>query len=244
MDLQVMPLNEPLGALVHGWDPSQALGSNECTTIRRSLQEHSVLIFRGHIQPTDDQLVKFAECFGDLVKGSEWFGDIASSPEILRVNNLVNKDGVPEGTGASDSLEWHSDYSYVSTVGKESFLEAVELPSRNVPKTYFCSQYDAFDRLAKEGALFHHSYVSSPSCTPSRGAVLTGQYHWRLEGAGNLWSVFPDKFDTYPELIGKKGYATGVSSKGWGPGRTETGGRQLVGPRFKNFAAFLKQTLA
>ncbi len=98
-----------------------------------------------------------------------------------------------------------------------------------------------FDRLAKEGALFHHAYVSSPSCTPSRGAVLTGQYHWRLEGAGNLWSVFPDKFDTYPELIGKAGYATGVSSKGWGPGRTKTGGRQLVGPRFKNFPAFFKQ---
>jgi N-sulfoglucosamine sulfohydrolase len=98
-----------------------------------------------------------------------------------------------------------------------------------------------FDRLAKEGALFHHAYVSSPSCTPSRGAVLTGKYHWELEGAGNLWSVFPDKFDTYPELLGKKGYATGVSSKGWGPGRTATGGRQLVGPRFKNFPVFLKQ---
>ena len=33
----------------------------------------------------------------------------------------------------------------------------------------------AFDRIAREGALFHHAYVSSPSCTPSRGAVLTGK---------------------------------------------------------------------
>jgi len=98
-----------------------------------------------------------------------------------------------------------------------------------------------FDRLAKEGALFHNAYVSSPSCTPSRGAVLTGQYHWRLEGAGNLWSVFPNKFATYPELLAKAGYVTGVSSKGWGPGRTETAGRQLVGPRFRNFDAFLKK---
>ena len=98
-----------------------------------------------------------------------------------------------------------------------------------------------FDRLAKEGALFHNAYVSSPSCTPSRGALLTGQYHWRLEGAGNLWSVFPDKFATYPELLAKAGYVTGVSSKGWGPGRPETGGRQLVGPRFKGFNAFLKR---
>lgn len=86
-----------------------------------------------------------------------------------------------------------------------------------------------FDRLAKEGALFHNAYVSSPSCTPSRGAVLTGQHFWRLEGAGNLWSVFPNKFDTYPELLGKSGYFASTRSKAWGPGRTEQKGRQLTG---------------
>ena len=87
----------------------------------------------------------------------------------------------------------------------------------------------AFDRIAREGALFHHAYVSSPSCTPSRGAVLTGKYHWELEGAGNLWSVFPDKFDTYPEILGKTGYFASTRAKAWGPGRTETKGRQLTG---------------
>ena len=97
-----------------------------------------------------------------------------------------------------------------------------------------------FDRLAKEGALFRHAYVSSPSCTPSRGAILTGQWHWRLEGAGNLWSVFPDKYDTYPELLARAGYVTGVSSKGWGPGRTQRKGRQPAGSRYKNFRAFMK----
>ena len=97
-----------------------------------------------------------------------------------------------------------------------------------------------FDRLAKEGAMFRHAYVSSPSCTPSRGAILTGQWHWRLEGAGNLWSVFPAKYDTYPERLAKAGYVTGVSSKGWGPGRTQKKGRQPAGPRYKNFRAFMK----
>ena len=99
----------------------------------------------------------------------------------------------------------------------------------------------AFDRLAREGALFHHVYVSSPSCTPSRGAILTGQWHWRLEGAGNLWSVFPDKFATYPELLQRVGYDVGVCGKGWGPGRTETQGRALAGKRYPNFQAFLQQ---
>jgi arylsulfatase A-like enzyme len=86
-----------------------------------------------------------------------------------------------------------------------------------------------FDRLAKEGALFHHAYVSSPSCTPSRGAILTGQWHWRLEGAGNLWSVLPDHFDTYPEILAAAGYAIASKSKAWGPGKTETPGRHPAG---------------
>jgi len=98
-----------------------------------------------------------------------------------------------------------------------------------------------FDRLAREGLLFRHAYISSPSCTPSRGAILTGQWHWRLEGAGNLWSVFPDKFATYPELLKAAGYQIGVSGKGWGPGRTETPGRELVGKRYRSFQAFLAQ---
>ena len=96
-----------------------------------------------------------------------------------------------------------------------------------------------FDRLAKEGVLFHHAYISSPSCTPSRGAILTGQWHWRLEGAGNLWSVFPDKFTTYPEQLAEAGYATGHSGKAWGPGRPETKNRELAGKRYKGFRKFL-----
>jgi len=43
-----------------------------------------------------------------------------------------------------------------------------------------------YERLAREGVVFRNAYVSSPSCTPSRGAMLTGQYHWRLEQGGNF----------------------------------------------------------
>lgn len=32
----------------------------------------------------------------------------------------------------------------------------------------------SFDRIAREGVLFNNAYVSSPSCTPSRNAILTG----------------------------------------------------------------------
>ncbi len=98
-----------------------------------------------------------------------------------------------------------------------------------------------FDRLAHEGVLFQHAYVSAPSCTPSRGAILTGQWHWRLREAANLWSVFPDKFATYPEILAQAGYETGATGKGWGPGRPATATRQLAGPPFPSFEKFLQQ---
>jgi taurine dioxygenase/pentalenolactone F synthase len=149
MNLEIEPLSEPLGAIVYGWDPTCSLSPDDESSIRAGLQDHQVLVFRGQPQPSDDELVDFARQFGDLVQGSAWFGDIDPKPEILRVNNLVGDDGVPQGTGGSMSLEWHSDYSYVPTVGKESFLEAVELPEINPPQTCFCSQYAAFERLSE-----------------------------------------------------------------------------------------------
>ncbi len=96
-----------------------------------------------------------------------------------------------------------------------------------------------FDRIAREGALFSNAYVSSPSCTPSRGAVLTGQWHWRLKAGADLWSVFPDEFRTYPEILEKNGYSVGFCGKGWGPGRPATKGRNLAGKRYKDFQQFL-----
>ena len=40
-----------------------------------------------------------------------------------------------------------------------------------------------FDRIAAEGVLFENAFVSAPSCTPSRFAIVSG-HHWRL-GAGD-----------------------------------------------------------
>jgi len=98
-----------------------------------------------------------------------------------------------------------------------------------------------FNRIASEGVLFRNAYVSSPSCTPSRAAMLTGQWHWRLEESGNLWSTLQTKYPVYPELLAKHGYHVGHERKGWGPGRLPPGGRSInpAGPKYKNFKAFL-----
>jgi arylsulfatase A-like enzyme len=80
-----------------------------------------------------------------------------------------------------------------------------------------------FDRVARECVLFENAFVSSPSCTPSRGAIVTGQWHWRLEEGGNLWSTLQAKFDVYPDLLEEAGYYVGYTRKGWAPGRDAPG---------------------
>ena len=99
-----------------------------------------------------------------------------------------------------------------------------------------------FDRVARGGVLFTNAFVSAPSCTPSRGAMLTGQYHWRLREGGNLNGFLPTQFKTYPDLLEAAGYHVGFTRKGWSPGNETGGGRKRnpAGPRYKDFASFLE----
>ena len=94
-----------------------------------------------------------------------------------------------------------------------------------------------FDRIAKRGVLFNRAFVSSPSCTPSRGAILTGQHFWRLGPGANLWSELPKEHVTYPDLLRDNGYAVGFSRKGWGPGKDRK--PPAAGDRYKSFKEFL-----
>jgi arylsulfatase A-like enzyme len=98
----------------------------------------------------------------------------------------------------------------------------------------------SFDRIAKEGTRFTHAFVASPSCTPSRAALLTGQAVHRLEEGGNLHGFLPKSYAVYPDLLEAAGYAVGFSGKGWGPGQFEPGGRTRnpAGPAFRNFDEF------
>lgn len=101
----------------------------------------------------------------------------------------------------------------------------------------------AFDRLASEGVLFNHAYISSPSCTPSRNAILTGQYHWRLKSGANLWSTLDPTTPVYPLLLEDAGYKIGRYRKSWGPGDLSMWDRHPAGEDFtqKSFAAFMEE---
>ncbi|QNN25468.1 sulfatase [Planctomycetales bacterium ZRK34] len=101
----------------------------------------------------------------------------------------------------------------------------------------------AFDRVAREGVLFANAFVDVPSCTPSRGAVLSGQQFYRLRQAANLWSTMPSDIPLYTDLLSDAGYHVGFSRKGWSPGKLEPGGRKInpAGKPYRTFEQFLNK---
>lgn len=73
------------------------------------------------------------------------------------------------------------------------------------------------DKLAKEGLRFTQAHSPAATCTPSRYAVLTGEYSWRRKGTGvapgdALMIVSPERY-TLADMFKSGGYATGVIGK-------------------------------
>lgn len=73
------------------------------------------------------------------------------------------------------------------------------------------------DKLAQGGVRFTNAYATSATCTPSRYALLTGQYPWRNPRAKILTGDAPALLDTaqntIADLVKTQGYRTGVVGK-------------------------------
>lgn len=68
------------------------------------------------------------------------------------------------------------------------------------------------DRLAATGMRFRHCY-SMPVCHPTRVAILTGRYPFRMGTPG--WGTFPKSEEkrTFAHVMKRAGYATAVAGK-------------------------------
>lgn len=73
------------------------------------------------------------------------------------------------------------------------------------------------DKLASEGIRFTNGHSTSATCTPSRYALLTGEYPWRRKGVailpGDAALVISTDKTTLPLLFKKAGYKTGIVGK-------------------------------
>jgi arylsulfatase A-like enzyme len=73
------------------------------------------------------------------------------------------------------------------------------------------------DRLAREGLRFTDAHCGSATCTPSRYAMLTGEYAWRQKGTGvlpgNANLIIKPGRTTLATILHDAGYQTGVIGK-------------------------------
>jgi arylsulfatase A-like enzyme len=93
------------------------------------------------------------------------------------------------------------------------------------------------DRLAAQGLRFVNAHAAAATCTPSRYAMMTGQYAWRRKGTGVLPGdasliVEPGR-PTLASVIRQAGYTTGVVGKwhlGLGTGNLDWNADIAPGP--------------
>ena len=79
------------------------------------------------------------------------------------------------------------------------------------------------DSLAGKGLRFTQGYANSPVCSPTRFALMTGRYQYRLRGAaeepisirtrGSTLLGLPPQHPTLPSLLKAGGYRTGLIGK-------------------------------
>jgi arylsulfatase A-like enzyme len=101
------------------------------------------------------------------------------------------------------------------------------------------------DRMAAEGLRFTDGYSNSPVCSPTRFALMTGRWQYRLRGGndepiasrhrGNALLGLPPSHPTLPSLLRDAGYATALAGKwhlGFLPhfGPLKSGYQQFFGP--------------
>jgi arylsulfatase A-like enzyme len=101
------------------------------------------------------------------------------------------------------------------------------------------------DRMAAEGLRFTDGYSNSPVCSPTRFALITGRYQYRLRGAAEepIASAarnrpelgLPPGHPTLPSLLAGAGYATALAGKwhlGYPPhfGPLKSGYQEFFGP--------------
>ncbi|MBT0587843.1 sulfatase-like hydrolase/transferase [Alteromonas oceanisediminis] len=69
------------------------------------------------------------------------------------------------------------------------------------------------DSLANDGVLFTNGYVTSPQCSPSRAALITGRYQQRIGYGENKFGPLSVDTDTLADRFKSLGYTTGMMGK-------------------------------
>jgi taurine dioxygenase len=146
-DIEIVPLDAPLGAEVRGLDLAAGPTPLQLDAVRRAWARHLVLVVRGQTMD-DHQLVAFSRAFGRLdMPNPHYHGDPfhADVPELNIISNIVEA-GRAIGKLGSAEAAWHADMTYNDMPPKAAILHAIEVPPMG-GDTCFADMYAAYESL-------------------------------------------------------------------------------------------------
>ena len=146
---------------------------------------------------------------GSIIIGSTQLGQIAKADKPVQ-GNATDDNAVATQSARPNFLilfadDWGRFASAYAAIDPDPLLSLVRTPN--------------IDRIAQRGVLFRHAFVSAPSCTPCRSALLSGQHFWRT-GRGSILqgAVWDPTIPAFPLLLDQAGYHIGETFKVWSPG--------------------------
>jgi taurine dioxygenase len=192
MRLTINFADGPLGAEILGADVSRDVDDVTFASIRRTLDERSVMVLRKQkLQPV--HICAFATRFGKpLVHAHNKFA-LPDAPGVSVLSNIVDEQG--RNVGVPDAgLVWHTDGSYLVVPDMYAFLYGIEIPMRDgepLGTTCYASATAAYDALPEalrkrlDGMRAVHSFAYHSARRAARGGT-------RIEITDELRRKHPD----------------------------------------------------
>ena len=155
IDLKLEPLQPSIGTAIHGLDLATDLEDPAVVAfVRKTWLDRKVLVFRGQAHLSRQQMVAFAQRFGEV--GAP-FGErehMPNSPHDL--NQQAKADGIPEmlilpsdETVPNAASGWHADATWQARPPMGSILMCREAPPVG-GDTCFCDCYGMWEGLPAE----------------------------------------------------------------------------------------------
>lgn len=149
--IEIEPMVGHFGAIVRGldWD---SVTAEDGVRLTRAMRQHLLLLFRGQVSPTHDQLDNLFSKLGRLVSESydgTFHYNTFRADEQDEVHRKANFNYVVNTDAGQTELVWHSDHFQRPQLKIISVLEALEMEDGAVP-TQFRDMYTAYEMLPFE----------------------------------------------------------------------------------------------
>jgi taurine dioxygenase len=141
--LATRPLSPALGLEILGVDLREPISAALTEQLRDAWHQGQIILLRDQTLSEDDQ-VRFAECFGPLSKTIN-VHNTGGHPAVMLISN-IRKDGKPIGALPDGEMHFHTDQCYIERPAAASMLYAIEVPSVG-GNTLFANAYAAYEAL-------------------------------------------------------------------------------------------------